>query len=160
MGVSHFLPLRTELREWSDRKQEVSTPLFSGYLFVRMNPATESRLPILKIPGVAGFVGNNTGPLPIPNQQIEDIQTVLSEQVAYELVPALQEGDLVRVVRGVLTGVEGKLIRMNSSMRLVISVEMIHQALAVSVSRGDVVPAAFPVAREPEFHQSQSTALN
>jgi hypothetical protein len=33
---------------------------------------------------------------------------------------------------------EGRLIRSNSSSRLVISIEMIHKSLAVNVSREDV----------------------
>jgi ribosomal protein L24 len=44
----------------------------------------------------------------------------------------------VRVVRGALAGVEGRLVRVNSSSRLVISIEMIHRSLALSISRGDV----------------------
>ena len=77
LGVPHFLPLKSEVRQWSDRKQTVTVPLFSGYLFVRINPAEDNRLEVLKTPGIAGFVGNQTGPLPVPDQQIEDIRTVL-----------------------------------------------------------------------------------
>jgi transcription antitermination factor NusG len=142
LGVQHFLPLKSELRQWSDRKRHITSPLFSGYLFVRMNLAIDSKLKVLKTPGVVGFVGNNTGPLPIPDQQIEDIRTVLTQGLEYTVLPLLEEGDLVRVVRGVLAGVEGRLIRANSGARLVISIEMIHRSLAVSVSRQDVEPIA------------------
>jgi transcription antitermination factor NusG len=37
LGVQHYLPLKSELRQWSDRKQMVEAPLFSGYLFVCIN---------------------------------------------------------------------------------------------------------------------------
>jgi transcription antitermination factor NusG len=138
LGVQHFLPLRPEVRQWSDRKQTVHIPLFSGYLFVRMNPTWDSRLQVLKTPGIAGFVGNNTGPLPIPDQQIEDIRTVLARRIDCAVLPLLEEGDRVRVVRGPLTGVEGRLLQGNSISRLLISIEMINKTLAVSVSRQDV----------------------
>jgi len=140
LGVSHFLPLKSELRQWSDRKQAVSVPLFSGYVFVRMNPTNDNRLQILKTPGIVGLVGNQTGPLSIPDQQIEDIRTVLDKRAECTVLPLLEEGDHVRVVRGALAGVEGRLIRSNSSSRLVISIEMIHRSLAVNVSREDVEP--------------------
>ena len=140
LGVPHFLPLKSELRQWSDRKRNVTVPLFSGYLFVRVNLFRDSRLQILKTPGIVGFVGNNTGPLPIPDQQIDDIRAVLAQEVEYSVLPYLEEGDLVRVIRGALTGVEGRLIRTNSASRLMISIEMIHKSLAVSVSRQDVEP--------------------
>lgn len=138
LGVSHFLPLKSELRQWSDRKQAVSVPLFSGYLFVRIDPARESRLRILRTPGVAGLVGNHVGPVPIPDQQIEDIRTVLATRAECTVLPLFEEGDLVRVVKGPLSGVEGRLLRGNSTSRLVISIELIQKSLAVTVSRQDV----------------------
>jgi transcription termination/antitermination protein NusG len=140
LGIPHFLPLTSETRQWSDRKQKVTVPLFSGYLFVRVNLLKDNKLHVLKTPGVVGFVGNNTGPLPIPDRQIGDIRAVLNNGVEYTVYPFLEEGDRVRVVRGVLAGVEGTLVRTNSTSRLVISIEMIHKSLAVSVSRQDVEP--------------------
>jgi transcription termination/antitermination protein NusG len=138
VGVDHFLPLKSELRQWSDRKQTVSVPLFCGYLFVRMNPTKDSRLEVLKAPGIAGFVGNSAGPLPIPDQQIEDIRTLLDRRVDCTVIPILEEGDRVRVVRGPLTGIEGRLLQSNSSSRLLISIEMLHKSIAVSLSSKDV----------------------
>jgi len=138
LGVPHFLPLKSEVHQWSDRKETVKVPLFSGYLFVRMNLSKDSRLQILKTPGFAGFVGNQTGPLPIPDQQIENIRTVLTQRVECTVFPLLQEGDRVRVVRGALAGIEGILVRSNSTSRLVISIEMINKSLAVNVSPQDV----------------------
>lgn len=138
LGVPHFLPLKSELRQWSDRKQTVTFPLFAGYLFVRMNPANDSKLQVLKAPGIVGFVGNRLGPLAIPDQQIEDVRLVLSQRVDCTVLPLLKEGDQVRVVRGPLAGVEGSLVRNNSTFRLLISIEMIHKSVAVSVSRQDV----------------------
>lgn len=142
LGVSHFLPLRTEIRQWSDRAQAIKTPLFSGYLFVRTNLSKDSKLWVLKTPGVVGFVGNSSGPLPIPDEQIENIRTLLSSGLDYSVCPILKEGDRVRVIRGALSGVEGTLLRKNSDAWLVISVEMIKQSITVSVSKYDVEPIA------------------
>lgn len=138
LGVHHFLPLKSEIRQWSDRKQGVELPLFSGYLFVRMNLLTARRVHVLQVPGVISFVGNHTGPLPIPDRQIEGIQTVLMARTRCSVQPLFKEGDLVRVVRGVLSGVEGRLVRTVSESRLLISIDMIRQCLAVSVSPEDV----------------------
>ena len=133
LGIRHYLPLRSEHRQWSDRKQAVEVPLFSGYLFVFINPLKESRLKVLKVPGIVAFVGNQTGPLAIPHKEIEDIQAVLASKANCSVEAPLKEGDRVRVVRGALAGVEGMLVRANSESRLFISIEMIHQALVVSI---------------------------
>jgi transcriptional antiterminator NusG len=139
-GVQHFLPLKSELRQWSDRKKVVERPLFSGYLFVRMNLSRDNRLQVLKSSGIVGFVGNSSGPAPIPDHQIEQIRTVISEGLECSESPLLEEGDLVRVVRGPLIGLQGRLIQKNSSSRLLISIESINRAVAISVVQEDVEP--------------------
>src|SRR5664280_232493 len=139
LGIRHYLPLNSELRHWSDRKQMVEVPLFSGYLFVCISLLKKnSKLQVLKVPGIVGFVGNQTGPLPIPDQQIEDIHTVLTAGVECSVHPFLKEGDRVRVVRGALAGVVGTLLHTNSTSRLLISIDMIRQSLSVNVLREDV----------------------
>jgi len=140
LGVEHYLPLRSELRQWSDRKQMVEMPLFSGYLFVCINSLKGMKLEVLKIPGIVTFVGNNSGPLPIPDQQIKAIRRVLTAGVQCSAQPFLNEGDRVRVVRGALAGIEGTLERIGSASRLLISIEMIRQSLSVNVLREDVEP--------------------
>ncbi len=140
LGVANYLPLRTESRQWSDRKQNVTIPLFSGYLFVRMNLLDGSKLRVLGVPGVAGFVGNSSGPSPIPDHQVEAVRAVVAQGMECTVHSLLEEGDLVRVVRGALAGVEGRLVRFNSASRLMISIEMIHRSLSVSISRDDVEP--------------------
>jgi hypothetical protein len=45
------------------------------------------------------------------------------------------------VVRGVLAGLEGTLIRCGEQSKLVISVEMIQRSVSVSVAGSDVKPA-------------------
>jgi transcriptional antiterminator RfaH len=131
IGIESFLPLKSEIRQWSDRKQTVAMPLFSGYLFVRMSLTGQERLDVLKTPGIAGIVGNQTGPLAVPDQQIEEIRRVLESQSAFEVEPLLQEGDRVRVASGPLAGIEGKLVRRNSSAYLAISIEILERRATI-----------------------------
>lgn len=138
LGVPTFLPLRSELHQWSDRRRTVTIPLFSGYLFIQMNMAQTSRLPILKVPGVVGFVGNHTGPLPIPEQQIEDVRTLLGTGIDYVVGPLLRAGDRVRVIRGSLSGIEGTVIRTDSETRLILSVDLVKQSISIRISSNDV----------------------
>ena len=138
LGIYHYLPLNSELRRWSDRMQMVEVPLFTGYLFVCINLLNNSKLQVLKVLGIAGFVGTQAGPITIPGQQIEDIRTVLSAGVECSVQPFLKQGDRVRVVRGALAGVEGTLVHANSTSRLLISIEMIRQSLSLNILRQDV----------------------
>ena len=140
VGVTHFLPLKSEWHRWSDRKKEVTQPLFSGYLFVRLNLTKDSRLRVLQAPGVAGLVGNQAGPQPIPDREIDNIRALLAHKIEYSPHPFFNVGDRVRVTRGALAGVEGTFVRSHSDTKLVLSVEMIQQSIAVSIHASDVEP--------------------
>jgi transcription termination/antitermination protein NusG len=138
LNIQHYLPLTLELRQWSDRRQRIEVPLFSGYLFVRISMLNSTRLQVLKVPGIVAFVGNQGGPLPIPDIQIASVQTVLQAGVECSVDPLLKQGDRVRVTKGALAGIEGTLIRANSTDRLLISIEMIHQSLSINISKYDI----------------------
>lgn len=139
LGIPTFLPLKSDVRQWSDRRRTITTPLFSGYLFVRMNIAEDSRrLQVLKTSGVVGFVGNNTGPVAIPAQQIENVRKVLDCGIECTVGPPLKQGDRIRVIRGSLVGLEGTLLRTSSETRLILSVDLIKRSLSIDVSRHDV----------------------
>jgi transcription antitermination factor NusG len=137
-GVRQLLPLITEVRRWSDRKQKVSLPLFPGYLFVNIAKSYEAYLGIVRTPGVINFVGNPSGPIAIPDEEIDSIQTVLSHGVEYFPYAFLTAGDRVRVVGGALAGVEGTYIRRGPDSRLVISIEIIHRSVAINVCGCDI----------------------
>ena len=52
----------------------------------------------------------------------------------------IREGTFVEVVHGPLKGVSGRLIRKGTNARLVLSVDLIGQAVSVEVDAADVRP--------------------
>src|SRR5438093_13760100 len=62
-GFESFLPVRSELRQWSDRKQKVEFPLFPNYVFVCLKDFHSERLRVIRKSGVVRFVGNQSGAL-------------------------------------------------------------------------------------------------
>ncbi|HEX3472636.1 MAG TPA: UpxY family transcription antiterminator [Silvibacterium sp.] len=146
LGITYFLPLQLQKRQWSDRIQTINVPLFPGYLFVHVDPWSSRKLEVLKAPGITKFVGDRTGPLPIHSSEIEGIQSLVHCGVEFAPHPFLKEGDRVRVVRGALAGIEGILVRVGSRSRVVISIEIIYRSLAITVSEHDVEA----VTAEPE----------
>ena len=159
LAVANFLPLINQERRWSDRKQMVAMPLFQGYVFVRITTSGEFLLRVLKVPGVVDFVRNRTGPLPIPEREIEDVRAVLSHGVGCSPYPFLKAGDRVRVVRGALAGIEGTFIRGGSQSKLVISIEMIQRSVAASVAESDVEPVYHERAGQPQVVPAFTTAV-
>ena len=140
-GITAFLPLVTQLRRWSDRRKLVQFPMFPGYAFVRLAYEPPVRLAVLQTEGVVHFVGTHGQGSPIPDEQIESIQTLLKNDVAIESHPYLKIGQRVRLRGGSLEGMEGILVARKGHRMLVISVELIQRSLAIQVDGYDVEPA-------------------
>ncbi len=139
-GITCFLPMIEEERRWSDRKKRIASPVFPGYLFVCIERTAEAQVRVLKIPGVADFVKNRQGPMAVAEHELENVRKVLSRGIPVAAHPCLTAGDRVRVTRGPLAGVEGAFVRAGGRARILISVQLIQQAVAVEVEEADVEP--------------------
>jgi len=137
-GIESFLPVVTQTRNWSDRRKQVETPLFSGYTFLRVIHSSDDRVRVLRTQGVVSFVGVHGTGTPIPDHQIEDIKTLVSSRIPYEERPFLHIGQRVRVRGGALDGIQGILVAENGDHSLVISVEPIQRSLCVRVAGYEV----------------------
>jgi transcriptional antiterminator NusG len=139
-GIQAFLPLVTKISQWSDRRKQVEEALFSGYAFVRLNPSSSDRVRVLQTQGVVNFVGVQGSGVPIPDQEIENIATLLASKVSYQEQPYLHVGQRVRVCGGALDGLEGILTAENSDRSVVISIGLIQRSLSVRVAGYEVEP--------------------
>ncbi len=139
-GFETFLPLYESTRRWKDRRMVLSLPLFPCYVFVR--GGFERKLQVVTTPGIHMILYRGETVAVIPDQEIEAIQRVVEGPCAVEPHPFLKCGTRVRVIRGSLEGVEGILTRKKNLFRLVISVDMLAQSVAVEVNAGDVEPCS------------------
>jgi transcription termination/antitermination protein NusG len=135
-SVEHFLPLYSSVRRWKDRRVTLDLPLFPGYVFVSV--ALRDRLKVLQIPSVVRFVAFNGVPTALPNDEMEILQTGLSQQLAAEPHPFLTAGRRVRVRSGPLAGIQGILLRRRGRTRFVVSVELIMRSMAVDIDEADI----------------------
>lgn len=140
-GISVFLPLFSEKRQWSDRQRLVELPLFPQYVFVRIPPKTHARIPVLRTAGVTGFVGKRGVGVPIPDSEIDGIRTILAQGMPFSHYSFLNVGKRIRIRGGSLDGVEGILTAINSDATLVVSVELIQRSLAIRIAGFAVEPA-------------------
>lgn len=138
-SIETFLPLREVLSQWKDRKQRVHIPLFTGYLFVHV-PMQQRRLDIVKVPGVARIIGFDNRAEPIPDEQIQAIQTFLQTTIKYDPYPYVKVGQRVEIRRGALRGMQGILLKKKNKFKFILSVDLIQQSVALEIDASDVEP--------------------
>ena len=139
-GVTTFLPLVKRVHRWSDRQKMVELPLFGSYVFVKIAPRNDERVRVLRVYGALNFVGTRGMGIPIPDEQIDAVRTLIEAQVPYSFFPFLKIGQRVRVRSGVLSGVEGTLISRSGTRTLVISLDAIERSLSLRLEGYDVEP--------------------
>jgi transcription antitermination factor NusG len=136
--IETFLPTCVSQRRWKNRQRAtVVEALFPTYVFARFISAERGL--ILRSPGVRRIVGNHKGPTPLSEAEIEFLRSGLHDHQA-EPFCEVAVGQRVRVRSGSLVGLEGVLVRKKSSMRFVLTLELIGQSAAVEVSAEDLEP--------------------
>jgi transcriptional antiterminator RfaH len=131
-GLQTFLPLLEEFHRWSDRRQPVLVPLFSGYTFARFDLSVGLRMELLHTEGVIGLITFRGVAIPIPAKQIDDLQKLLSHKVPCALHAFLKVGQKVRIRGGCLDGLEG-ILEQRGEKNLVISIDPIQRAVAITI---------------------------
>ncbi|MBI5409041.1 MAG: UpxY family transcription antiterminator [Nitrospirae bacterium] len=138
-GVEAFLPAVERLRKWKDRKKLIEFPLFPGYIFVHIAKDSQSMLSVLKVKGVVRLLCTIPGePAPIPDEQIASLQRLVQNKEALDPYPYLNEGQRVRIIKGPLIGVEGILVEKLDKHILVLSVDVLRQGVALTITASDV----------------------
>ena len=136
-GVDHYLPLMRRTKIWSDRKKKVDEPLFPSYVFVHISE--KEHLKVLQTNGVVRFVSFEGKKLPVRDVQIEAIKRYIATgEEELENEKEFQTGKRVRVTRGSMKGLEGRLIEILGKQRVKVEIEAVGQSLVLRVPKGSL----------------------
>ena len=137
-GIEHFLPTYQALRRWKDGSRvNLDLPLFPSYIFVHI--CGRQRTSVLQVPGVVRIVGRRTEPDALRESEIEALRRgVISAKL--EPHPYLVVGQRARVINGPFSGMEGVLVRKKNSYRVVLTLSVIMQSVAVELDICDLLP--------------------
>ncbi len=140
-----FLPLYLERARWSDRTKTVERVLFPGYVFGHFD--IEARRKVVAIPGVVRILGFGTELVPVADSDIDQVRRVVDSGLAVEPMALVTAGSRVRVADGILTGLEGVVIRLKGSWRVVVSVPMLGRSVATELDTDQLEPLPAPAPR-------------
>ena len=146
LATKGFHLLLPKIQVWSRRagvRHRIEVPMFPGYLFLHSLVDSATYIEIRKARGLVRILGQGWDRLAVvPAEEIHAIGAVLRSRLPIYPHPYLQEGQRVRVIRGLLSGVEGILAGGKANKgRLVLSVELLQKSVAVEVDGSDVEKA-------------------
>jgi len=141
-GVECFLPLYEKVHRYPRELRKVQLPLFPGYLFVHI--ALADRLCVLEAPGVVQLVSFHGHPAPLNDSEIDAMRRGLSEGVKAQPYPYIKIGHPVEIKSGPLRGLHGKVLRRNSHLRVILSVDLLFRSVVMDVDAADLSPVQVP----------------
>lgn len=137
LGIEHYLPLFTTVKQWSDRKKKLEKPLINSVVFVRCHPAELQRL--YKVPSVAGVLRHDGKPAVVKAYEIQNLRILLQQVGATELDPiALEPGTSIEVTRGPFKGIIGTAVQVLNTLRVIIEIRQLGVAFSVNVPKSFV----------------------
>ena len=98
-GFEVYCPMKTTLKQWSDRKKKVSEPLLPSYIFIK---TTEKKRAIpLKDPSVLNYIFWLGKPAIVRESEIDTLKGIISNDKVQEFeIRQLNIGDKIDVNKG------------------------------------------------------------
>ena len=127
-----------------DRRKVLTRSIFNGYIFIRALLDPKRHLEILKTSGVVEILKSSSGPIAVPNDQIENIRLLEKHVGDCFYGKDFQVGDSVFVCEGPLTGLRGVIDRLDN--------KKLHIHL-------DAIPGSVMIEVEPQFIQLEKDAV-
>lgn len=131
LGIENFLPVQTEVRQWSDRKKRVEQVLIPMMIFVHVD--TEEQRTVLTHPSVLRYLvlRGEHAPAEIPEEQMNRFRFMLdfSDQPVSFNTAGLQPGEKVKVIKGPLAGLEGEFVTVDGKSNVIVRIS--HLGCAV-----------------------------
>lgn len=104
-GVETYLPEVAVVQQRRDRRS--MKPFFPHYLFARFDPQSDQLVKAQWTPGLRRIVSAGGRPVPVPDEVVTYLRHSLRKRVERDVPDSpYKKGDVVRVARGPLEGLE------------------------------------------------------
>jgi len=132
-GIETYLPLRRQLKQWSDRKKWIDEPFIKSYLFVHITQQEQTE--VLMTKGVSRFIYFGGKVTSMPDKQIEDLKLLMTSAVELEVTEEnLLPGEKIVLKAGPLKGMVGEIISYRSQKQLALRLESLGCSVIIHVA--------------------------
>ena len=135
-GFETWLPMITMEKLRRGRLAEVTEPMFSRYLFIRLDTEHTNWAPIRSTLGVSRLVSFGNRPAPIADNLIQALRQ-MPDRPPERL---LQAGQAVRMIDGPLKGLEAVYQQADGELRAMVLVDLMSKQHSVLVEMQHLFP--------------------
>ena len=129
------VPLEDVVEVKNGKEKTVQRKMFPGYVLLNMIMNDDTWYVVRNTRGVTGFVGPGSKPVPLTEEEMQNMGLKREQEVVYEF----EVGDTVQVVSGVWENTEGIVRVINREKKsLTISIDMFGRETPVEIGFEDV----------------------
>ncbi len=137
LGIKNYLPLKRELRQWSDRKKWVEVPAISSYIFIKI-PLDRYR-DVFQVNGIVAYVSYKGKAVTIPDHEIEAMRRTIENKIAFDVEATdIKKGEEITVTSGPLKGIKGIVQTIQGTKKLYLNISNIGYTLVVNLDEATV----------------------
>ena len=149
MGMEDYIfrvivPEQKEVEIKDGVTKEKMKKLFPGYILVEMIMTDEAWFIVRNTPGVTGFIGSSgkgAKPTPLQPYEVDKILTNMGMS-RFERSNDLKEGQLVRIIAGPFSGMEGHIESvLEKEQKLMVLLDLFGQETSVEVEMSQIEKA-------------------
>ena len=127
------IPMENEVEVKDGKKRSVQRKVFPGYVLVEMIVNDRSWYAVRNTPGVTGFVGSGTKPIPLTDEEVKQIMRSMGVEESRPKID-LQLQQLVRLKAGPFAGCVGSVSEINEERgKLKVLVSMFGRETPVEI---------------------------
>jgi transcription antitermination factor NusG len=131
-GIETYLPLRRELKQWSDRKKWIETPIIHSYIFVHIPMSDYLR--VFESKGVVSYVSYKGKAVVIPEREIDAMRRTVESNLSFNVeTGTIQKGQTVTIASGPLKGITGEVLEVQGNRKLYLRISHIGYTLVVNL---------------------------
>jgi transcriptional antiterminator RfaH len=113
LGYKVYCPKTTQIRQWSDRKKKIVTPLIKSYLFIKIDSSRRDE--IFQVDGVVRYLYWLGKPALVRDCELKCIEDYLSFENVKVAIQYLNVGDKTIIKNEIFENEEATIIRKNNN---------------------------------------------
>ncbi|MCW3807457.1 UpxY family transcription antiterminator [Plebeiibacterium marinum] len=138
LGIINYLPIKRELRQWSDRKKWVEVPAISSYIFIKI--PKERYNDVFQVNGIVAYVSYKGKAVNIPEYEIEAMRRTIENKIAFDVEARnIKKGEEITVTSGPLKGIKGTVETIQGTKKLYLNISNIGYTLVVNLEEATVM---------------------
>jgi transcription antitermination factor NusG len=134
-GFEVYCPMKTTLKQWSDRKKKVSVPLLPSYIFIKITE--KKRATPLTDPSVLNYIFWLGKPAIVRDSEIDTLKGIILKDKVQEFeIIKLKTGDKIEIKKGMIKSKNAIIKTVSNNY---VTAELIELGMTIVLKKPDLL---------------------